>query len=250
VACGHSSLATAPVSAEVSSAYSDAVDPVSLREEAGQLATADRALVRIEKVVTRGAVVDVGCWTGSFLVAARTRGWQTFGVEPSRWASARARERGLEVLTAELADAHLRDGAFDLVALCDVLEHLAEPAVAIEHVGRLLRRGGGLYVTVPDAGSMVARGMGRHWWSVLPMHLQYFDRSTLTGMLTRHGFVVRFVLTHPKTFTARYYAARLGGFVHPRLAGAAERLTERIGVADRLVAPDFRDRLQVLATLG
>src|SRR5581483_9229156 len=103
-ACGHGSLLEQPPAEAVATAYAAAEDPVSLREEQGQVRTADRALVEIERLVRPGRVCDVGCWTGSFLVAARARGWEPIGVEPSAWASARARDRGLDVRTAELDD--------------------------------------------------------------------------------------------------------------------------------------------------
>jgi SAM-dependent methyltransferase len=230
----------------VGGAYTQAADPVSLREELGQVATARRALEEVERLVAPGLACDLGCWTGSFLVAARERGWATVGVEPSAWASARARERGLDVRTTDLEGHGLAPGSARLVVLADVLEHLVAPAGAVEVAATLLEPGGILYATVPDAGSAVARLLGRHWWSVMPMHLQYFTRSSLRRLLEDGGFDVRVVHRHPKVFSARYYAERLSGRA-PALSGAAVRLLERAGWADRLVAPDLRDRLAVVA---
>jgi predicted TPR repeat methyltransferase len=237
-----------PASEGVSQAYADAADPVSVREERGQVETARRALEAIEGVVAPGGMVDLGCWTGSFLAAAEERGWRAEGVEPSAWAVARARARGLCVREAELEDAGLTKGAYRLVVLCDVLEHLEQPGRALDSAAELLEPGGALFVTVPDAGSRLARLLGRRWWSVLPMHLQYFNRSSLAALLTEHGFSVRSMTTHPKAFSVRYYAERLGGY-----SAAVERLAvgavARLGLSERLVAPDFRDRVAVVATV-
>jgi SAM-dependent methyltransferase len=248
-ACGHASLADAPAVEVLAEAYGDAADPVSLREEAGQVETARRALAEIERVVAPGRVVDLGCWTGSFLVAARERGWETVGVEPSEWGSERARQRGLDVRTASIDDHGLPAGRFDLVAMCDVLEHLVDPGAGLDRAAALLRPGGALYLTLPDAGSALARIMGRRWWSVLPMHVQYFTRSSLTRLLEDHGLEIRSVRTHAKVFSARYYAERVGGYT-PALERAAVKLVERVGVADRAVAPDFRDRIALIATFA
>ena len=244
--CGHGSLASVPNSAAVAEAYGDAADPISLREETGQVATATRALTGIERVLSPGSLLDIGCWTGSFLVAARQRGWQTAGVEPSRWAALRAAERGLDVQRTEFSEADLQEHSYRLVVMCDVLEHLADPGAAIERAGRAIEAGGGLYVTVPDAGSMLARAMGRRWWSVLPMHLQYFTRSSLSRLLTERGFAVRSISTHAKVFTMRYYAERIGGY-SPGLEGLASRALQLTGTTERLVAPDFHDRVAMLA---
>lgn len=244
--CGHGSLDRLPPPEAMEEAYTDAADPVSLREEEGQVETARRALAQVEQIVSPGRIVDIGCWTGSFLVAARERGWEPVGVEPSKWASDRARERGLDVRTSGMEDHGLEPGSFRAVAMCDVLEHLDRPAHALDAVGDLLEPGGALYLTVPDAGSRLARVMGRRWWSVLPMHVQYFTRDSLHRLLAEHGFDVRSVRTHAKVFTARYYAERLGGY-SPVVERAAVGLLTRVGRAERLVAPDFRDRMAVIA---
>ncbi|MGH2726667.1 MAG: hypothetical protein ACRDKS_06795, partial [Actinomycetota bacterium] len=56
-ACGHGFVGEMPPSGSVSAAYQDAEDAVSLREEAGQVETARRALVEIEHVVAPGRVL-------------------------------------------------------------------------------------------------------------------------------------------------------------------------------------------------
>src|SRR5438132_1190055 len=92
---------------------------------------------------------DGGLGDRQHLVAARSRGWAPIGVEPSRWASARARERSLTVYTRELGAAVelLDPEAFRLVVCCDVLEHLADPGAALDVMHHLLEPGGMLYLT-------------------------------------------------------------------------------------------------------
>lgn len=230
----------------MSGAYGEATDPVSLREEAGQVATARRDLVPLGRLTRPGALLDVGCWTGSLLIAARELGWEATGMEPSKWAVGRARERGLDVIHGELGSAELDPGSFRAVTCCDVLEHLADPGVALDRVHQLLEPGGFLYLTVPDAGSRLARLMGRHWWSVLPMHLQYFTRGSMVQLLEGHDFESCMVDRHAKVFTVRYYAERMDAFL-PVGGDRLARTISRTPWADRLVAPDFGDRMAVLA---
>lgn len=244
--CGHGSLGANPEPADIARAYADAADPVSERERPGQLATADRALARIEQLTGPGRLLDVGCWTGSFVEAAAARGWQASGVEPSAWACERARARGLDVRTGNLDDVDVPAGSLRAVVACDVLEHLSEPVAALERMASLLEPGGVLYLTVPDAGSRLALLLGRRWWSILPMHLQYFTRTSVARALTSAGFAVEQQSTHPKVFSARYYAERAAGFV-PLAGPALHGIVARSRWADRLVSPDFGDRMAVLA---
>jgi hypothetical protein len=99
---------------------------------------------------------------------------------------------------------------------------------------------------VPDAGSRLARAMRGRWWSVIPTHVQYFTRTSLGTLLDRHGFAVLETATQPKAFSVRYYLSRLEGYLPP-LARPLVRAAEALGLADRMWAPDFRDRMLVIA---
>jgi SAM-dependent methyltransferase len=227
-------------------AYGEVADEFSLVEEAGRIETAGRALRRVERSVKPGRIVDLGCWTGSFLVAARDRGWDPVGIEPSRWAAEFAVSRGLDVRIADLFDHGLEPEAYRLVVACDVIEHVVDPRRAIEIGRSLLEAGGAIYLTVPNAGSLVARMLGGRWWSVLPMHVQYFTATSLRLLLESSGLRVAEMTTHAKAFSAHYYAERLGGY-SPTLGGLATRIVRSAHVDERMIAPNFRDRLAVIA---
>jgi 2-polyprenyl-3-methyl-5-hydroxy-6-metoxy-1,4-benzoquinol methylase len=214
------------------------------------VATARRDLAAVEAAlggppVPGDRLLDVGCWTGAYLAAAEDRGWEATGIEPSSWAVEEARRRGLDVRQATLGDDGLDGGTFRAVVACDVIEHLLDPAKAAARLLHLLEPGGVLFATVPDAGSPTARALGRRWWAVLPMHVQYFTRRSLVRLLTDQGFTVESVRTHPKAFSRRYYAERLAAFV-PVVGRAIAAAIER-GNPDALVAPDLRDRIAITA---
>jgi SAM-dependent methyltransferase len=245
--CDHRQVARLPSDAHLLSLYHDAWSDDYVREAAGQRHTARVTLELVERHVPRGRLLDLGCWVGFLLAEARDRGWEVQGVEPSAVASAYARDvLGLPVLEDELLGASLPDGTFDAIVLGDVIEHLPDPGQALDRIAGLLAPGGVLFMTLPDAGSGLARRMGRRWWSVIPTHVQHFTRDSITTLLRRHGYAPVAVSTAPKTFSVRYYLSRLGGY-SPLVARAAVGAAAAAGVADRLWTPDFRDRMAVLA---
>lgn len=248
--CGHMQLDRMPADSELGEAYEVAASEVYVEEEAGQRETARVALEQIERHTGGpGALLDLGCWVGFLLAEARDRGWRTLGVEPSAFASGRARERlGLEVIQGGLMDAPVPEGEWDAVVLGDVLEHVTRPSDALDRVAELLKPGGVVYIALPDAGSRVATWLGARWWSVIPTHVHYFTRDSLATLLRRQGFEPLVVRTAPKAFSVRYYLDRIGGYSRP-LANALVAGAQAAGLGDRMWAPDFRDRMAVVARI-
>jgi 2-polyprenyl-3-methyl-5-hydroxy-6-metoxy-1,4-benzoquinol methylase len=103
------------------------------------------------------SVVDVGCYSGEFVAELLRR-------DPSRdVAGVDYDEEGLKLarlLHPELVERYRRSSAYDLdlpdesvdcVTFQEVIEHLEGPAVAIKEINRVLRPGGVLVVTTPNA---------------------------------------------------------------------------------------------------
>lgn len=246
-ACGHMQLEPMPAAAELTGAYEEAESDDYLLEERGQRATARATLERIARHTGGRELLDLGCWVGFLLDEARRAGWGVTGVEPSRFASTHAREvLGLEVRGEDLLTVELEPARYDAVVMADVIEHLVDPGRALARIERSLRDGGVLYLALPDAGSLVARVLGRRWWSVIPTHVQYFTRRSLRTLMHRCGWEVLELTTAPKAFSLAYYLSRLNGY-SPRVGSGLVRLAARLGAADRLVRPDFRDRMAVVA---
>jgi SAM-dependent methyltransferase len=244
-------LEVMPASEELESAYAVAESYDYVAEEPGQRATARLTLDRIERFADPpGRFLDLGCWVGYLLSEASERGWEPKGVEPSQFASSFARDKlGLDVSTADLFEAELEQGAYRAVFMGDVIEHMIDPLETLQRVRDLLDPGGVVALALPDSGSRLARAMGPRWWSVIPTHVQYFTRESIALTLERAGYVPLAGFTSPKVFTVRYYLDRLGGYSEA-LGAVAVAAAERVGIADRLWAPDFRDRLLVIARHG
>jgi SAM-dependent methyltransferase len=184
------------------------------------------------------------------MAEAAGRGWTPLGIEPSDFASNYAREElGLDVRNADFFEVELPHDHFNAVVLGDVIEHLTRAGEALKRIRGLLTPEGVIVLLVPDAGSMLARLMGRRWWSVIPTHVHYFTRRSVTAMLERYGYGVRAIATDPKAFSVRYYLEKGSGY-SPGLSRALVRGADAAGLADRMWAPDFRDRMIVIAGAG
>jgi 2-polyprenyl-3-methyl-5-hydroxy-6-metoxy-1,4-benzoquinol methylase len=146
--------------------------------------------------------IDVGCGDGLTSSRWKRDGLHLVGVDVSRSAVAAARAKGIDAQVVEDAGVLPFDGGTFDVALClEVFEHLFTPHdVAIE-ILRILRPGGVLIATVPNAAYWRRRAdlavLGR--WNPLgdPLavaepwrdpHLRFFTLRSFERMLRSAGY--------------------------------------------------------------
>jgi SAM-dependent methyltransferase len=223
VECGTVQQPQLPAGDELHALYRDMRDDAYLGEEAGRRATAAHLLDRIGAQVPRGRLLDVGCGHGLLLDEARSRGYETVGLELSRSAARHAREAlGLDVREAPV-EGFADDEGFDVVVLADVLEHLDDPVAAVRRCAALLRSGGVLCVVTPDPSSLTARLAGRRWWGYVPAHACLLPRATLRELVAACGLVISTDVPLVRSFSARRWASGLAERLGP-VRGPLERL--------------------------
>jgi 2-polyprenyl-3-methyl-5-hydroxy-6-metoxy-1,4-benzoquinol methylase len=153
----------------------------------------------------KGTMLDVGAATGFFLDIARSEGWETYGIELSRYAAEVARGKGLRVSAGTTDDCDFPPGFFDVVTAWDVIEHMPKPLAELEKIHNLLKPGGLLVINTPDSGCMLARLLGKRWHLVVPPeHLNLFHRRSLKVALEKVGYSVIQRTTIGKRFTLQY----------------------------------------------
>lgn len=190
-------------------------------------------------------LLDVGAATGFFVEQARAAGWDAEGVEPSEWAARYAREQlGQPVRTGTLDEAGVLAAAYDVVTMWEVIEHLPDVGGVLRDVARVLKPGGYLLLSTPDAGSVAARLSGKRWlgWRKIPEHLSYFDGASLRRVLGDAGFDVESTRYVSLTVTWGFALQRLSA-----LTGAEWLARAPKWVADRRVRVNPRYDLMVTA---
>ena len=136
--------------------------------------------------------LDVGCATGIFLEAATQAGWDVEGIDISSYAVSQAREKGMRARVGELSAAHYPDATFDVVTLWDIIEHVTEPSSVLAECERILKPGGLLAISTPDAGSPPANLLRGNWlgFRSIDEHLYFFSRASLAAMLVKANLEV------------------------------------------------------------
>ena len=117
-------------------------------------------LETIDRHAPAGRVLDVGCGTGFLLERLAERGFSGVGVDLSPESVAHANRRLAEVGAADRLSAVVGsayeppEGAFDLICLTDVLEHLEDPRACLRALAARLAPGGLVVVSTPNRRSL------------------------------------------------------------------------------------------------
>jgi len=232
-ACGWEALTPIPSWGEIRSLYdahyyrawgmAEGEDPA--------IATMKRATfaLRMDELapyVQGGRLLDVGTASGFLLEVARARGFDPYGIELSPYAGALAAAKfGADrVHIGTLETAPFEPASFDVVTLCDFLEHVVEPVATLAGVAALLRPGGILLIMTPDTGSLSRRLMGRRWTHYKVEHLSYFDRRSIAAAGARTGFVMERFVPCRKMLRLRYLRTQLRTYPHRVLTPLADLL--------------------------
>lgn len=159
---------------------------------------------RLEPLVTKETdVLDVGCGDGRTLgtwIAPRAKSY--IGVDISKPAIALAKEAGLDArLIEDAGELGLPDQSVDVVTCVEVLEHLFSPQLAVREIRRVLRPGGVVLFSVPNAAYWRRRAdmalLGR--WNPLgddlsieqpwrDPHIRFYTTTNLAQLLRSEGY--------------------------------------------------------------
>jgi SAM-dependent methyltransferase len=153
-------------------------------------------------------VLDLGCRYGA-LTQAYLAGNHVAGVDVDREALAEAAKLGVETYWADLDERFpFGDAAFDVVVAGELLEHVRDPQHIVAEARRVLRPGGRLVGSVPNAYRLKNRLrflLGRAPESD-PTHLHMFSPSDVRALLHEFADVdlrlisSRFLRLQPRLF--------------------------------------------------
>jgi 2-polyprenyl-3-methyl-5-hydroxy-6-metoxy-1,4-benzoquinol methylase/uncharacterized protein YbaR (Trm112 family) len=158
------------------------------------------------------AFLEVGCGSAGLAAPAARRGCRAVASDLSmRWlvlAKKRLAEEGIEdvqLVCCAAEDLPFAEGAFDVVAASDVIEHVASSEDLLAGCQRVLRRGGMLFLATPNRFSLSLEPHVRLWgvgWLPRPLakayveavrrtsydHVRLLSARSLRRILRRAGF--------------------------------------------------------------
>ena len=174
-------------------------------------------------------VLDIGCGFGETLGYHKARGCEVFGVEADDNISRVAEKHGFSVNVGLFDPANYPDAYFDYVTMDQVIEHVQNPIEVLRGVAQVLKSGGKLILSLPNAHGWGAHIFRRKWinWHV-PYHMQFYSKRSMRIAIEKAGFVLEqtktvtssswlyyqwlHLLTYPRNEVASVFWSRKGEY--------------------------------------
>ncbi|OGW81606.1 MAG: hypothetical protein A2Z83_07715 [Omnitrophica bacterium GWA2_52_8] len=161
----------------------------------------EKSLGEIEAHVQGRRMLEVGCGSGSFLTAAKSRGWDVTGVDSGRDNIKLLNDKGIRGLCSGFLEMDSPE-KYDCIVMRDLIEHPQKPEEFVLKCRALLNPGGGIHLALPrypnllsvTAGLLHRLSFGRICGPLKKMygaeHTSYFNERTLGRLLSRCCFTV------------------------------------------------------------
>ena len=152
----------------------------------------------IEKELSEGAILDIGCHRGDFLASLSTT-YEKYGLDPSINVAEIVRERNITLLEGFIDALENRSVKFDVITMFDVIEHLTNPLKELRIIRRALVSGGMLLVSTANTDALPWRLMRRDYWYYFPEHVAFFNPAWFHWAAGELGFTVSSIskFSHP-----------------------------------------------------
>lgn len=182
----------------------------------------------IETKKRTGKILDVGMGLGFFLNDAQKRGWQIYGIEPSKKSSEMAIELlGEKAFTGTLKE-YKENGDFDVITFINTLDHSVEPWREIEYARSQIKPQGLIYLRFPNGliHTLIFRLASKFKMTNLVSKYLVFHESCITEKYIKRvlkdiGFEgIEIVNLHPsqgdpdKLFQHEFYTICIKKFTH------------------------------------
>ena len=179
-------------------------------------------------------VLDVGCSFGYFLRLCDELGWETHGVDISRYAIDTAKVNTKAQLylhdIENVRKSPFKEDSFDLITMFEVIEHLACPAMALEELNRILKNNGRLVMATPNLNAIeriVLKSLRKEktWHGLYDRtHIRLFNPFSIRSLVERLDFRILELKTPFRRFPSAINAVLEKTLIGGRIWLVAEKI--------------------------
>jgi len=157
--------------------------------------------------ITKGKLLDVGCYDGTFAAAAREFGYNVEAIEPNAKAAKDCTARHkIHVYVGKFEEIVLDYYQYDVISFVSVFQYFEKPKMAAQKAYNLLKPNGAIVIEVPNFACTARRLIGSRWHKFEPEDFYFYEPETLRMLLQEAGFTIMMNQAIGRTFSLDYFA--------------------------------------------
>ncbi|MFK5950590.1 MAG: class I SAM-dependent methyltransferase [Methylococcales bacterium] len=148
-----------------------------------------RSMRHLPKIEGVKDLLDLGCGNGTFLLQARSAGYNVVGADFDARAVEVGCKHGLDVRLGGIESFDSSVEQFDVITLAHIIEHVHNPLSLLKACHELLKPSGFLWIETPNIMAEGHRKFGENWRGLEPpRHLVLFNQKSIKKVLDLAGF--------------------------------------------------------------
>lgn len=154
--------------------------------------------IAIEDLQDCQKVLEVGCGKGAFVERLSNElKLDSQGIELNQAAANYAKSKGIQVNTVDIEQlATEKAGYFDAVCTFQVLEHISQPQPFLRNLIKLVKLGGKVIISVPNAESFAQYSQDK-LLDQPPHHMTRWNKTTFLSLTNLFPLKIERILTEP-----------------------------------------------------
>lgn len=160
-----------------------------------------------------GIALDLGAGSGAFAMCLKNTSFfkEVLALDLSDDCIKSCKNNGLNALRGSITD--MDTNSLDLICINDLIEHVFDPSSFLKECYRVLRLSGYVSIATPNGEGFDFKIMKERTMNITPPeHLNYFNPSSLSHLLSKTGFQLVFVETPGILDVEIVQQAKLSGF--------------------------------------
>jgi len=197
--------------------YKDVVDKEYLKQIRIKKKSFENFLDKIKLYINKDkSVLEIGSYYGVLGSLIKKKVKNYTGIEYSKSASNYAIKKFNLNIKSNFNQ--LSNRKFDLIILCDVIEHVDNPLKILKQIKSLLKKNGTIIMTTMDIQSFYAKAMGINYPWIMPMHKFYFSSSSLKFLLKKENLKVDSYFYEQKITSLSYLLKKISVILFGKLS--------------------------------
>jgi 2-polyprenyl-3-methyl-5-hydroxy-6-metoxy-1,4-benzoquinol methylase len=147
---------------------------------------------RIGRSLSQRRLLDIGCAAGAWVAVFQRRGWEASGIDANpKWVRWGRANLGADLHDGFYGSQAFPEQTFSLILWSHIIEHLPDPLTMLQAIRDHLDDDGYLFIGTPD---VLRPPVPRTYPDLLAgPHVGLYSARTLTRLLSRAGFTVRYL---------------------------------------------------------